>query len=74
MLEAFYDKICLAKSSGNCLEMHLEYLHVSVAQKLTELRNFCYQGHLDQFGRTLGTLWEYSGDTLNVFEGHQLGV
>ena len=38
MLEAFYDKTCLAKCSGNCLEMHFEYSHVSVAQKLTELR------------------------------------
>ena len=40
MLEAFYDKTCLAKCSGNCLEMHFEYLHVSVAQKLTELQIF----------------------------------
>ena len=49
MLEAFSDKTCLAKCSGNCLEMHFEYSHVSVAQKLTELRIFGCQrnwGHL----------------------------
>ena len=45
MLEAFYDKTCLGKCSGNCLEMHFEYSHVSVAQKLTELRIFCCQGY-----------------------------
>ena len=45
MLEAFYDKTCLAKCFGNCLEMHFEYLHVSVAQKLTELRIFGCQGY-----------------------------
>ena len=44
MLEAFYDKTCLANCSGNCLEMHFEYLHVSVAQKLNELQIVgCYQ-------------------------------
>ena len=44
MLEAFYDKTCLTKCSGNCLEMHFEYLHVSVPQKLTELQIFgCHQ-------------------------------
>ena len=44
MLEAFYDKTCLAKCSGNYLEMHFEYLHVSVAQKLTKLQIFgCHQ-------------------------------
>ena len=44
MLEAFYDKTCLAKCFGNCLEMHFEYLHVSVAQKLIELQIFgCHQ-------------------------------
>ena len=42
MLEAFYDKTCLAKCSGNCLEMHFEYSHVSAAQKLTELQIFGY--------------------------------
>ena len=36
MLEALYDKTCLPKCSGNWLEMHFEYLNVSVAQKLTE--------------------------------------
>ena len=40
MLETFYDKTCLAKYIGNRLEMHFEYLPVSVAQKLTELRIF----------------------------------
>ena len=44
MLEAFYDKTCLAKCSGNCLHMHFEYQHVSVAQKLAELSIFwCHQ-------------------------------
>ena len=44
MLGAFYDKTCLAKCSGNSLEMHFKYLHVSVAQKLTELQIFgCHQ-------------------------------
>ena len=37
MLEAFYEETCLLKCSGNWLEMHFEYLNVSVAQKLTEL-------------------------------------
>ena len=45
MLESFYDKTCLAKCSGNCLEMHFEYSHVSVAQKLTELHFFGCQGY-----------------------------
>ena len=45
MLESFYDKTCLAKCSGNCLEMHFEYSHVSVAQKLTELGIFGCQGY-----------------------------
>ena len=36
MLEALYDKTCLPKCSENWLEMHIEYLNVSVAQKLTE--------------------------------------
>ena len=44
MLEAFYEKTSLAKCFENCLEMHFEYSHVSVAQKLTELRIFgCHQ-------------------------------
>ena len=45
MLEAFYDKTCLAKCFGNCLEMHFEYSHVFVAQKLTELQIFGCQGY-----------------------------
>ena len=49
MLEAFFDITCLAKCFGNCLEMHFEYLHVSVAQKLTELRFFLYQQLLAGF-------------------------
>ena len=40
MLEALYDKTCLPKCSGNSLNLHFEYLNVSVAQKLTELRFF----------------------------------
>ena len=44
MLEAFHDKTCLAKYSGNCLEMHFEYSQFSVAQKLTKLLIFgCQQ-------------------------------
>ena len=35
MLEALYDKTCLAKCSGNSLEMHFEYLNIYVAQKLS---------------------------------------
>ena len=49
MLEAFYDKTCLAKCFGNCLEMHFEYSHVSVAQKLTELRIFGCQRNWGHF-------------------------
>ena len=30
MLEAFYEKTCLAKYFGNCLEMLFEYLHFYV--------------------------------------------
>ena len=68
MLEALYDKTCLPKCSGNWLEMHFEYLNVSVAQKLTELWIFGCQGYSrGQFGKTLGTLWQYTWDTLNVF-------
>ena len=59
MLEAFYDKTYLAKCSGNCLEMHFEYLHVSVAQKLTELQIFAIRD-------TLGSIWENSRNTLKV--------
>ena len=40
MLEAFYDKNCLPKCAGNSLEMHFEYLNISVVQKLTELQIF----------------------------------
>ena len=40
MLEALYDKTCLPNCVGNSLEMHFEYLNISVAQKLTELRIF----------------------------------
>ena len=42
MLEASYAKVCLAKCSGNCLEMNFEYWNFSVAQKLTELRIFFF--------------------------------
>ena len=67
MLEAFYDKTCLAKCFGNCLEMHFKYLHVSVAQKTDQVTNTWLSEILSgQFGKTLGTLWEYSGDTFNV--------
>jgi len=37
MLEALYDKTCLPNYVGNSLEMHFEYLNISVAQKLTQL-------------------------------------
>ena len=63
MLEAFYDKTCLAKCFENCLEMHFEYLHVSVAQKLTELRIFGCQGYSRV---NLGKLWEHFGSTLGT--------
>ena len=43
MLEALYEKTCLPKCSGNSLNLHFEYLNVSVAQKLTELRFFLAQ-------------------------------
>ena len=42
MLDALYEKTRLAKCSGICLEMHFEYLNVSVAQKLTELQFFSF--------------------------------
>ena len=41
-LEASYAKVCLAKCSGNWLEMNFEYWNFSVAQKLTELRFFFF--------------------------------
>ena len=62
MLEAFYDKTCLAKCSGNCLEMNFEYSHVSVAQKLTELQILAVRDTLGsicslrQFGENGDTL------------------
>ena len=40
MLEALYDKTYLEKCFGNSLEMHFEYLIISIAQKLTELPSF----------------------------------
>ena len=40
MLEASFAKVCLAKCSGNFLDMNFEYLNVSVAQKLTKLQFF----------------------------------
>ena len=67
MLEEFYEKTCLAKGSGNCLEMHFEYSHVSVAQKLTELRIFGCQGYSRvNLGKLYEHILEYSGDTLIV--------
>ena len=52
MLETLYEKTCLPKCSGNSLNLHFEYLNVSVAQKLTELHffgsaavNSCYSSH-----------------------------
>ena len=39
------NKTCLTNCFGNCLEMYFEYSHVSVAQKLTELRIFGCQGY-----------------------------
>ena len=49
MLKALHQKTCLPKSSGNSLEMNFEYLNISVAQKLTELRFFPYQELLTAF-------------------------
>ena len=43
MLEALYKKTCLPKCSRNSLNLHFDYLNISVAQKLTELRFFLAQ-------------------------------
>ena len=49
MIETSCVKVCLTKCSGNCLEIYFEYSHVSVAQKLTELRIFGCQGNWGHF-------------------------
>ena len=66
LCQAFYDKTCLAKCFGNRLEMHFEYLHNSVAQKLTELQFFGCQGYSRVNFEKLGTLYSYSSCLIEV--------
>ena len=42
ILEGSYAKVCLAKSSGNSLDMNFEHKNFSVALKLTEFQIFFF--------------------------------
>ena len=42
ILEAMYDKTWFLKCNENLLAIHFDYLNITVAQKLTKLKNVGY--------------------------------